>query len=62
MRAVVLWLCGAAMALGAVLDGRVVEDHTGNPLASVELKVSRSGERTLAAHLETDTGGQCPGV
>jgi len=57
MRAVVLWLCGAAMALGAVLDGRVVEDHTGNPLASVELKVSKSAQRTLAAHLETDTSG-----
>jgi len=35
----------------------VVEDHTGNPLASVELKVVKIGQRTLAAHLETDGSG-----
>jgi hypothetical protein len=57
MRVLVLWLCTAAVALAAVLDGRVVEDHTGNPLASVELKVYKFGQRTLAAHLETDTSG-----
>src|SRR5689334_14771176 len=42
---------------GATLDGRVVEDHSGNPLASVEVKVYRVGQRTLAAHLETDGNG-----
>jgi hypothetical protein len=41
----------------ANLEGRVVEDHTGNPLASVEVRVYKTGQRTLAAHLETDTSG-----
>ena len=53
--AILLWAC---LPLGAgTLDGRVVEDHTGNPLASVELRVHKIGQRTLAAHLETDTNG-----
>jgi protocatechuate 3,4-dioxygenase beta subunit len=42
----------------ATLDGRVVEDHSGNPLASIEVKVYRTGQKTLAAHLETDGSGR----
>src|SRR5215467_1783418 len=53
--AILVWACLPTSA--ATLDGRVVEDHTGNPLASVELRVHRAGQRTLAAHLETDTSG-----
>lgn len=52
-------LIGATCAVSAAnLEGRVVEDHTGNPLASVEVRVYKIGQRTLAAHLETDTSGQ----
>jgi hypothetical protein len=47
----------AAPALADVLQGKVIEDHTGNPLASVELRVSRPGARMLVADLETDTNG-----
>src|SRR6266481_3473665 len=47
----------AAPALADVLQGKVIEDHTGNPLASVELRVSRPGARPLVADLETDTNG-----
>jgi len=42
----------------ATLDGRVMEDHSGNPLASVELKIAREGVRQLTADLETDASGQ----
>ena len=55
-------------AMGAVwaanLEGRIVEDHTGNPLASVEVRVYKTGQRTLAAHLETDSSGRfrAPGL
>ena len=54
---VLLLLVCSAHAHAATLDGRVVEDHTGNPLASVEVRVYRIGQRTLAAHLETDGNG-----
>ena len=50
-------LC-AASAPAATLDGRIVEDHSGNPLASVEVRVYRTGQKTLAAHLETDGSGR----
>jgi len=40
------------------LTGRVVEDHSNTPLPSVELRVYRTGQRQLAAHLETDSSGQ----
>lgn len=48
------------LALAALipLGGRVVEDHTGNPLASVEIQVSRPGVYQLAAHLETTPEGR----
>jgi protocatechuate 3,4-dioxygenase beta subunit len=64
MRYVRLWLptlmIGAASgaAFAADLEGRIVEDHTGNPLASVEVRVYKTGQRTLAAHLETDSSGR----
>ena len=36
----------------------MVEDHSGNPLASVELRLARDGARQLTADLETDTSGR----
>jgi hypothetical protein len=53
---VLLGIAGVASA--ANLEGRIVEDHTGNPLASVEVRVYKTGQRTLAAHLETDSSGR----
>jgi hypothetical protein len=53
-----LALLAIATAWSADLDGRIVEDHSGNPLASVEVRVYRTGQRTLAAHLETDGSGR----
>jgi len=54
----------AATARADTLAGRVVEDHTGNPLASVEVKIFRTGSRYLAADLETDPEGkfEAPGL
>src|ERR1017187_5388922 len=60
----------AASALGAPalwaqdLEGRVVEDSSGNPLASAELKFHKAGMRELAADLETDRDGRfrAPGL
>src|SRR4051794_39585243 len=40
------------------LAGKVLEDHSGIPLASVELRIQKVGERQLAAELETDSSGQ----
>src|SRR5215471_20979118 len=57
MRAAAIFVCACLPAWAGTLDGRVVEDHTGNPLASVELRVHKIGQRTLAAHLETNTNG-----
>lgn len=42
---------------GDTLAGKVVEDHSNNPLASAELRVYRLGQRQLAAHLETGPSG-----
>jgi len=54
----------AAAAQAETLAGKVVEDHTGNPLASVEVKIFRTGSRFLAADLETGTDGkfEAPGL
>src|ERR1035437_4082785 len=59
-----LFLGASGLALAANLDGRIVEDHTGNPLASVEVRVYKTGQRTLAPHLETDSSGRfrAPGL
>jgi beta-lactamase regulating signal transducer with metallopeptidase domain len=45
-------------------EGRVVEDSSGNPLASAELRFHRAGMRELAADLETDREGKfhAPGL
>jgi len=45
-------------AAAETLQGVVVEDHTSNPLPSVEVRVYRTGVRQLAADLETDEAGR----
>jgi hypothetical protein len=46
------------LAAAATLEGTVVEDHSAKPLASVELRVARSGATQLTADLETDANGR----
>ena len=45
-------------------EGRVVEDSTGNPLASAEVRFKKAGMRELAADLDTDAQGRvsAPGL
>ena len=55
---IALVLLAACPAGAQVLAGKVLEDHSGNPLASVELRVAKDGARQLTADLETDAGGR----
>src|SRR5262245_53207245 len=52
LAAIPAWLAADTLA------GKVVEDHSNRPLASVELRVYRAGQRLLAAELETDLEGR----
>ena len=58
MAALLVLMLAAASADASALDGRVVEDHTGAPLASVEVRVSKLGATGLIADLETDNEGR----
>src|SRR5512140_3991394 len=58
VRLAALALCATCLLSAAGIEGRIVEDHTGNPLASVEVRIAKVGQRTLAAHMETDSSGQ----
>ncbi len=48
----------ATIVRAADLDGRILEDHTGNPLASVSVRIGQPGAQRLLADLETDTAGR----
>ena len=53
-------LTSMALALAAIaqeVDGRVLEDHSGEPLANAELRFHKTGMRELAADLETERDG-----
>lgn len=56
--AALLLALGLVSARAEVLGGRVLEDHSGAPLASAELRVAREGVRKLVAELETDASGR----
>jgi len=43
---------------GPDFEGRVIEDFTGNPMASAELRFRKAGMRELAADLDTDREGR----
>jgi hypothetical protein len=58
VRVAVLFAMLASGAVADTLQGMVVEDHSNNPLASVEVRVYRVGIRQLAADLETDGTGR----
>ena len=40
------------------VDGRVLEDTSGEPLVNAELRFRQAGMRELAADLETDRDGR----
>ena len=66
MRSHATWCAAIGVFASALLTGvlsagtlevRVLEDHTGNPLANAEVSVARAGAGNLAADLETDKSG-----
>lgn len=57
-RAVLILLAIAFSALAQDVDGRVLEDHSGEPLATAELRFHKIGMRELAADLETERDGR----
>ncbi len=55
---VVLTLMALALpALAQEVDGRVLEDNSGEPLANAELRFHKAGMRELAADMETERDG-----
>ncbi|HEY1495289.1 MAG TPA: carboxypeptidase regulatory-like domain-containing protein [Candidatus Solibacter sp.] len=49
----------ASVPLAAqTVAGRVLEDHTGNPLPLVEIRLLKPGQRAVVAELETDAEGR----
>ncbi len=58
MLRVIAVLCVALPVLAEGLAGRLVQDHSGAAVASADVKVYRTGERWLAADLESDGEGR----
>src|ERR1039458_5323401 len=56
--AAILFLALTIPAVAQELDGRVLEDTSGEPLASAELRFHKAGMRELAADLETERDGR----
>ena len=63
------WLPAALLALGlsptvSAINGRVVEDHTGSPLASAGVRIFKAGAPNVLADLDTDGAGrfEAPGL
>uniref|UniRef100_Q01NB9 Cna B domain protein n=1 Tax=Solibacter usitatus (strain Ellin6076) TaxID=234267 RepID=Q01NB9_SOLUE len=54
--AALLFACAPLAAQS--IAGRVLEDHTGNPLALVEIRLLKPGQRAVVAELETDAEGR----
>jgi hypothetical protein len=52
----------AVVAQAQDFAGRVVEDSSGEPVASAELKIHKAGLRELVADLETDRAGRFAGA
>src|SRR6185312_6387305 len=62
-QAIIAVLClAAASAYAQNFTGRVLEDSTGEPLASAELKLHKAGLRELVADLDTDRNGRFSGA
>jgi hypothetical protein len=54
----VAFLALAVPVFAQEIDGRVLEDSSGEPLATAELRFHKAGMRELAADLETERGGR----
>jgi len=56
----VLWIvaCLTGVSEAQSLTGKLVQDHSGVPVASADVKVYKTGQRWLAADLETDGEGR----
>jgi hypothetical protein len=52
----------AALAQAQSFTGRVIEDSSGEPVASAELKIHKAGLRELIADLDTDRNGRFTGA
>ena len=48
----------AIAATGEGVAGKVLQDHTGTPLSSADVRIHKVGQRQLAADLETDDAGK----
>jgi len=55
--ALALIALGPQTARAAALSGRVVEDNSNAPLASVDVRLSKTGQPRLVADLDTDVSG-----
>lgn len=55
--AALTFLLAAGPLLAQEVDGRVLEDTSGDPVVSAELRFHKAGMRELAADLETDRDG-----
>jgi hypothetical protein len=53
-----IFLAVAVPVLAQEIDGRVLEDTSGEPLATAELRFHKAGMRELAADLETERDGR----
>src|SRR5580704_7099167 len=51
-----------AIAQAQDFTGRVVEDSSGEPVASAELKIHKAGLRELVGDLDTDRNGRFTGA
>ncbi len=60
--AVLAVACASAFAHAQGATGRVVDDSSGEPVASAELKIHKTGMRELVADLDTDRNGRFTGA
>jgi hypothetical protein len=58
LAAAALCIVVAVSALAETLQGRVVEDHSGQAVVAARVRVLRLGETRLAADLDTDSSGR----
>ena len=57
-KAFVLVLAGVSPVAASAFAGRVVEDHSGNPVPRAEIRITRSPSSAILAELETDGEGR----
>jgi 5-hydroxyisourate hydrolase-like protein (transthyretin family) len=57
-RAAVIFCVLAHVLSAATISGRIVEDHSGSPVASASVRIVKTGVRGLQADLETDGDGR----